>query len=378
MAGPLGGVRLIEIAAKGPAPFAAMVLADLGAEIVRVDRTRASERAGHDRVVLHRGRRSVALNLKHPEATEVVLRLVEQADGLLEGFRPGVMERLGLGPDVCLERNPRLVYGRMTGWGQQGPLASSPGHDINYISVAGALRNFARPGERPLPPLNLIGDFGGGGMLLAVGLLAALVETSRSGEGQVVDAAMVDGTALLMTMLYSNIASGGWSGEPGTNLLDTGAHFYEVYETSDGRYVSVGAIEPEFYRVLLERLGLAGEELPAQHDKAQWPAMKDRFAMIFKTRTRDEWCEVFDGAEACFSPVLTIDESGLDPHVSERGTVVTRHGLRQPAPAPRFSRTPGELDLEPAVPGADTDEVLQDWGFTTTEIAHLRDAGAAL
>ena len=378
MAGPLRGMRVIEVAGIGPGPFCAMVLADLGAEVVRIDRSGSvrperDERARFD--VLARGRKSIGLDLKRPEGVAALLRMVERADVLTEGFRPGVMERLGLGPDVCLARNPRLVYGRMTGFGQSGPLAHAAGHDINYIALAGCLAHLGRKGEPPLPPLNLVGDFGGGGMLLALGIVAALVERSTSGEGQVVDAAMVDGAALLMAFIHGFYSLGGW-GERGTNLLDTGAHFYEAYETKDGKHVSIGSIEPQFYAELVKRAGLAGEELPAQMDRSQWPAMKERFAAIFRTKTRDEWCRLMEGTDVCFAPVLTIPEAYAHPHNVARETFVEVGGVKQPGPAPRFSRTPCEVARPPPAAGEHTDEALREWGFSREEIAELRDAKA--
>jgi alpha-methylacyl-CoA racemase len=376
--GPLDGIRIIEIAGIGPGPFAGMVLSDLGAEILRIDRTQSVTHkppaASLD--FLARNRRSVGIDLKHPDGVAAVLRLVERADGLYEGFRPGVMERLGLGPDVCLERNPRLVYGRMTGWGQDGPLASAAGHDINYIALAGTLHPIGRADGPPLPPLNLVGDFGGGGMLLAVGMLAAFVEQSRSGKGQVVDAAMVDGAALLNTMMYSLRRIGMWIDERGKNLLDTGAHFYDVYETKDGKYVSLGSIEPQFYADLLRLAGLEGEELPAQMDRAKWPEMKRRVAAIIETKTRDEWCAIMEGSDVCFAPVLSMAEAPAHPHNRARGTFVEVAGEVQPGPAPRFSRTPNEIRRPPSDPGQHTDEALAEWGFTSEEIAKLREATA--
>lgn len=375
--GPLEGVKIVEIAGIGPGPFAAMMLADMGAEVLRVDRTGAvAERHGVPGDLLNRGRRSVAVDLKHPEGVATVLRLVERSDALMEGFRPGVMERLGLGPDVCLERNPRLVYGRMTGWGQEGPLASAAGHDINYIALAGALHPIGRKGERPLPPLNLVGDFGGGGLMLAFGVVCALVERQRSGKGQVVDAAMVDGAAALMTMMHGFRHSGFWSDEQGTNLLDTGAHFYDTYETKDGRYVAIGSIEPQFYAELLEKTGLAGEELPRQMDRGQWPAMKERLTAVFKQKTRDEWCELMEGSDVCFAPVLTMGEAYEHPHNQARGTFPDAFGMQQPGPAPRFSRTRPEIQGPPAHPGQHTEEALAAWGFSAEEITKLRDADA--
>jgi alpha-methylacyl-CoA racemase len=373
--GPLQGVKVIEMAGIGPGPFTAMMLADMGAEVVRVDRTQA--RAANPQLdVLNRGRPSIGVDLKHPDGVETVLRLAESADALIEGFRPGVMERLGLGPDECLTRNRRLVYGRMTGWGQDGPMAQAAGHDINYIALAGALNNFARKGERPVPPLNMVGDFGGGGMLLAFGMVCGLLEARSSGQGQVVDAAMVDGAAVLMTMIYSFIPMGLWQDEPGTNLLDTGAHFYDVYETADDKLIAIGAIETQFYAELLQRTGLDAEELPFQLDRTQWPAMKDRFVALFRTKTRDEWCELLEGTDACFAPVLSMSEAHEHPHNRARATFVDNFGILQPAPAPRFSRTAPAIGRPPPMPGADTDEVLTGWGFTEDEVKKLRDAGA--
>ncbi len=379
MSGPLDGVRLVELAGIGPGPFAGMMLADAGADVLRVDRAERSRGPAPETPhvdLLNRGRRSVAVDLKHPQGVALVLRLVEQADGLLEGFRPGVAERLGLGPEACLARNPRLVYGRMTGWGQEGPLAPRAGHDIDYVAVAGALEPIGRAGEAPVPPLNLVGDFGGGGMLLAYGMVCALLSASRTGEGQVVDAAMVDGAAALMTMVFTLRQSGMWQDERGTNLLDTGAHFYEVYETADGRYLAVGAIEPQFYAELLAGLGLDGEELPSQMDRAHWPEMKERFARVFATRTRDEWEKVFAGTDACVAPVLGLSEAPEHPHNVHRGTFTEIAGVVQPAPAPRFSRTPSAVRRPPPHPGQWADEVLEAWGIPAGDVAALRASGA--
>jgi alpha-methylacyl-CoA racemase len=318
----------------------------------------------------------VAVDLKNPDGVATVLDLVAEADVLVEGFRPGVMERLGLGPDVCLERNSKLVYGRMTGWGQDGPYASAAGHDINYIALAGALEPLGRAGEQPTPPLNLVGDFGGGGMMLAFGVCAALVEVARSGQGQVIDAAMVDGAASLMTMTWSFKHMGIWGDERGTNMLDTGAHFYDTYETADGKYVSIGSIEPQFYAELLRLTGIDPESLPKQMDKSQWPALKERFAEVFKTKTRDEWCELMEHTDVCFAPVLTMDEAPQHPHIAERGTFTEVAGLVQPAPAPRFSRTPGSIERPPPHVGQHTDEALAAWGISEDRIAELRESGA--
>lgn len=378
MAGPLKGYRVVELAGIGPGPFAGMMLADMGAEVLRVDRA-ASVREGAMPPladVLGRGRRSVGVDLKNPEGREVVLRLVEKADALIEGFRPGVTERLGLGPDDCLARNPRLVYGRMTGWGQDGPYANAAGHDINYIALSGTLGMIGRKGEAPVPPLNLVGDFGGGGMLLAFGIVCAMLEASRSGQGQVIDAAMVDGAALLAAMMHGFRTTGMWQ-ERGTNLLDTGAFFYEVYETSDGRYISLGSIEPQFYAEMASLTGLAdGGGAPEQNDRAAWPSLKERMAELIKTRTRDEWCELMEGTDACFAPVLDPGEAPSHPHNRHRATFVDVEGVTQPAPAPRFSRTVAEVERPPARAGQHTDEALGDWGFAGDEVAKLREVGA--
>jgi alpha-methylacyl-CoA racemase len=373
--GPLAGARVVELAGLGPGPFAAMLLADLGADVVRVDRpghAGAEARA----YVMHRGRRSIAVDLKADRGAEVVRRLVDSADALIEGHRPGVMERLGLGPEECLARNPRLVYGRMTGWGQDGPLAPTAGHDIDYIALSGALAIAARHGERPVPPVNLLGDFGGGGAFLALGIVAALWDAARSGQGQVVDAAMVDGSAVLTTMLHGLLAQGRWRDEAGVNFADTGSPFYEVYECADGRHVAVGALERPFYEQLLAGLGLDGADLPDRRDEAQWPALTDRFAAVFRTRTRDEWAEVFAATDACVAPVLTLTEAPRHPHNVERSTFVERAGIVQPAPAPRFSRTPTALDRTPPAPGDHSDEILAELGYDRAGIECLRTAGA--
>ena len=378
--GPLNGIKILEIAGIGPGPFAAMMLADMGADIIRVDRAQSvmgGDPAAPPADVLNRGRRSVAVDLKNPDGVETLLTLVESADALIAGFRPGVAERLGFGPEVCLERNPALVFGRMTGWGQTGPYAQAAGHDINYIALAGALEPIGRAGQKPLPPLNLVGDFGGGGMLLAFGVVCALLEAKSSGEGQVVDAAMVDGAAVLMTMFHAFSAMGIWEPERGTNLLDTGAHFYEVYETSDAKYVSIGSIEPQFYAELLRLTGLADDEsMPRQMDRSAWPDLKERFEALFKTKTRDEWCEIMEHTDVCFAPVLSIAEAPHHPHNVERGTFVERNGVVQPAPAPRFSRTAPEIQRPPSFAGQHTDEALADWGVDAATIAKLRETGA--
>jgi alpha-methylacyl-CoA racemase len=379
MPGPLAGYRIIEIAGIGPGPFSAMMLADMGAEVIRVDRAEAV--AGRDpaqpsRDVLNRGRRSVGVDLKQPDGVETVLKLVERADAFVEGFRPGVAERLGIGPEVCLARNARLVYGRMTGWGQDGPYAAMSGHDINYIALSGSLSAFGRKGDAPVPPLNLVGDFGGGGMLMAYGVVCGLLERQRSGEGQVIDAAMVDGSALLATFIYGMRALGAWQDERGTNILDTGAWFYEVYETADGEYVSFGSLEPQFFAELIRLTGLADESLPQQMDRTAWPAMKDRLAAVIRTRTRDEWCQLMEGTDVCFAPVLGMAEAPSHPHNQHRRTFVDVAGVAQPAPAPRFSRTPGGIAMPPPHAGQHTVEVLTDWGFGEADVAKLMEMGA--
>ncbi len=377
--GPLEGIKVLEIAGIGPGPFAAMMLADMGAEVIRIDR--AARARGGDPAVppvdpMSRGRRSVALDLKHPDGVETVLRLVEGADALIEGFRPGVMERLGLGPEVCLERNPGLVYGRMTGFGQDGPMAHAAGHDINYIAMTGALHAIGHKDGKPVPPLNLVGDFGGGGLMLAFGIVCGIVERAQSGKGQVIDAAMVDGASALMAFIYGLKAMGGWTDQRGANLLDTAAHFYDSYETSDARYVSIGSIEPQFYAELLEKTGLAGEELPDQMDKSGWDSLKERLTDIFKSKTRDEWCVIMEGSDICFAPVLSLEEAPKHPHNVARKTFIEVEGIVQPAPAPRFGRTPGEISRPAAQAGQHTAEALGDWGFSSEEIQKLRDAGA--
>jgi alpha-methylacyl-CoA racemase len=381
--GPLSGIKIIELAGIGPAPYTAMLLADAGAQVVRLERAapgapeRAAESTGTHWDLLNRSRASVGVNLKHPEGVELVLRLVEQADGLIEGFRPGVTERLGLGPDDCLARNRALVYGRMTGWGQDGPMAPRAGHDIDYIAIGGALWPMGRADSLPVPPLNLIGDFGGGGMLLAFGMVAALLEATRSGQGQVVDAAMVDGAATLMTMIHAFHSSGIWNDERGTNMLDTGAPFYEVYETSDGKYFALGGIEPQFYAQLVEGLGLTDDPLFAQqNDRANWPAMKEHIAAVVITKTRDEWDAIFEGTDACAAPVLSPWEAHTHPHNKARATFVEVDGVVQPAPAPRFSRTPSAISRPPSAPGADTVSALVEWGIEEATVAKLRETGA--
>ena len=379
MSGPLNDVKIVELVGIGPGPFAAMLLADLGADVLRVHRVESVER-GFDPggvPVLDRNRRSVGVDLKSPEGVETVLRLVESADALIEGFRPGVTERLGVGPEPCQVRNPRLVYGRMTGWGQDGPMAQAAGHDINYIALAGALAHFGRAGDKPTPPINLIGDFGGGGMLLAFGVVCGVLEARGSGQGQVVDAAMVDGAAILMSMIWGLRHLGAFDeNHRGQNVLDTGAPFYDSYECADGAFIALGSLEPQFYAELLAKTGLAGEDLPAQMDREGWDRLRVRFTELFKTKTRDQWRTLLEDSDACFAPVLTMSEAAVHPHIQARGTIVEYAGVLQPAPAPRFSRTPPELRSPPARPGEHTDEALADWGFTPDELVALRAAGA--
>lgn len=376
MSGPLSGVKIIEFQGIGPAPFCGMLLSDMGADVVRIDR-KARNGTGTKFDIGGRGRRSISLDLKKPEAIETCLKLVEKADILFEGFRPGVMERLGLGPDLCLARNKRLVYGRMTGWGQDGPYSQMAGHDINYIAITGALRSCARPGEKPVHPLNLVGDFGGGALYLAVGLLAALHSAKVSGLGQVVDCSMADGAASLMSMFYGMSAAGSWSDEVGNNLLDGGAPFYDSYLCSDGNYISLGSIEPQFYAELLEKLGLSDDpDFRKQMDKSRWPALKQRLTSIFKTRTRDEWSAIMENTDICYGPVLTLKEALKHPHNVARKTFVEVEGVPQPAPAPRFSRTVSKIQSPPAVVGQHTESALRDWGLSATEVEALQKAQA--
>lgn len=379
MSGPLEGVRIVELAGIGPTPFAGMMLADAGADIIRIDRvdSLSTQGIGHSEL-LNRGRRSVAIDLKHTDGVELVLDLIEKADGFMEGFRPGVTERLGLGPKECFAHNPRLVYGRMTGWGQEGPLAMNAGHDINYIALAGALGSIGRAGMHPVPPVNMLGDFGGGGMLLAFGMSAGLVRAQRSGEGQVIDAAMVDGTALLTTMIHGMRMQGNWSDDRGTNLLDSGAHFYEVYETSDGGFLAVGAIESQFYEELIHLLGLSNEHLPEQMDRVKWPEMKRLFSRIFLGKSRSEWEDIFSGSDACVTPVLPIKQSMDHPHLRARGTFIEVEGVKQPAPAPRFQSTPGTIRRPPPGPGEGGDDALIEWSINEERIASLRVNGVIL
>jgi alpha-methylacyl-CoA racemase len=375
--GPLSGVRVIELAGIGPGPFAAMLLADLGAEVIRVDRPAGRSFPIPGKDLSNRGKRSIAVDLKHERGKEVVLRLVERSDVLLEGFRPGVTERLGVGPGDCLARNPALVYGRMTGWGQEGPLAQSAGHDICYIAVAGVLHAIGRAGGPPQVPINLLGDFAGGSMYLVVGVLAAVIEARTSGTGQVVDAAIVDGAAHLSTFVHAFLAAGAWRDERGVNMLDTGAPWYDVYETADGGYMAVGAIEPQFYAELVRRLGLGDADLPTQHEAARWPELRERFAAAFKSRTRAEWTEIFLPGDACVAPVLSLAEARAHPYNTAREVFVSgADGTPQPAPAPRFSRTPGAIGGPPATCGAHTREVLTELDFT--DVDELIAAGAVV
>ena len=376
--GPLSDIRVLEFEAIGPAPFCNMMLADMGADVLLVDReTDAGLGFARERRydVMFRGRRSVTLDLKNANGVACALSLADKADAIVEGFRPGVMERLGLGPDILLARNPRLVYGRMTGWGQQGPLAARAGHDIDYIALSGALHAIGRRCEPPVPPLNLVGDFGGGGMMLAFGVACALFEAQRSGNGQVVDAAMIDGASLLATMFFGMQAAGQWSDTRGANVLDSGAPWYDTYATKDGRFVAIGAIEPKFFAELVARLGLAADALPPQDDRAQWPAMRETLAAAFRTRTRDEWCAIFDGADACFAPVLTFREAAAHPHAVARRAHVTIGDVTQPAPAPRFSRTAGAARSGAPERGAHGRDALRDWGFSADDIERLRALG---
>lgn len=377
MAGPLAGIRVIEMVGLGPAPFCAMLLADMGAEVIRIDRKAQAGAAnpfpmlGTKFDVMARGRRSLALDLKQPQAREVLLQLVEQADVLLEGFRPGVMERLGLGPEICHQKNPRLVYGRITGWGQTGPLAQAAGHDINYLALSGMLQAIGRADTPPAPPLNLVADFGGGAMLLAFGVLCAVLEAKKSGQGQVVDAAMVEGSALLGAMLYGMRAYGNWSAARGSNLLDGGAHFYDTYACADGKFISIGAIEPQFYAQLLRLCQITDPEFDAQMDVTQWPALKLKIAAIFKAKTQQAWCELMEGSDVCFAPVLDMAAAPQHPHNQARHTFIEIDGVTQPAPAPRFSRSTPPAPSAPAQPGLHSEAILRDWNIAPELIAQL-------
>ena len=364
--GPLTGIKVVEIAALGPAPFCAMLLADLGADVLRVDRPGGTHllRPDPKRDLLNRGKRSVEVDLKDPRGIELVLRLCERAEVLIEGFRPGVMERLGLSPSTCQARNPKLVYARMTGFGQDGPLAKSAGHDLNYVALSGALHAMGNRGEPPTLPLNLVGDFGGGGMMLAFGIACALLEARKSGQGQIIDASMVEGAALLTTMIHGLMASGLWRDERGTNLLDGAAHFYSTYETADGKWISLGPIEPQFYAEFLRRAGLDEAEYSGQFDEAQWPRLKEKLANVFRQKTRDEWTALLEGTEACYAPVLSLSEAAAHPHNRARGSFVEQDGITQPRPAPRFSRTDAALRGPPPLPGEQGESALLDWEVT--------------
>jgi alpha-methylacyl-CoA racemase len=378
--GPLSGIKVVELAGIGPGPFSSMMLSDLGAEVVRVDRPEPGELSAHQdhrKDLLLRGRRSVAVDLKNQRGVDVVLELIAQADVLIDPFRPGVAERLGVGPDVCLEKNPRLVYGRMTGWGQDGPLSRVAGHDINYVALAGPLAAIGRADEPPAPALNLIGDFGGGGMLLSFGILAALLERSSSGRGQVIDAAMLDGTATLFASIVGFKNMGAWKDERESNFLDGGAHYYDSYETADGKYVTIGAIEPQFYAELLRLLELDPRQWP-QADSERWPELKQKMRELFKTRTRAQWCDLLEGADICFAPVLDFEEALQHPHVAERKVYVEIDGVVQPGPVPRFDRTPGEIQGPPCRPGEHTADALADWGVARSRIDELLADGAVV
>ena len=373
--GPLKGIKIIEMAGIGPGPFCGMVLADLGAEVIRVDRASAKG-TGSRQEASNRGKKSIAVDLKSKEGVEIVLKLVQEADAIFEGFRPGVMERLGLGPEECMELNESLVYGRMTGWGQDGPLANAAGHDINYISLSGALAAIGRPGSPPVPPLNLIGDFGGGGMLLALGLVSALLESKQSGKGQVVDAAMTDGSALLMTMIYTMQSSGFWKDSMGSNMLDGGAHFYDTYECSDGKFISLGSIEPQFYKLLCDLAGFDNNLSSDQMSRDGWPEKKKAVKEIILTKTREEWCQIMEGTDVCFAPVLNMEEAPNHPHNKARQTFIELEGATQPAPAPRFSRTNPEVQSSPSLVGEHTDEILQSLNLSADEIEKLKTSGS--
>ncbi|NYT60337.1 CoA transferase [Alcaligenaceae bacterium] len=375
--GPLYGIRVIELGAIGPAPFCCMLLADMGAEVIRIDRLEPADigSPGDPKFdLLNRGKRSVAVDLKSPEGVKLVFRLLEQADVLVEGFRPGVTERLGIGPSHCKAVNPRLVYGRMTGWGQDGPLAQAAGHDINYIALAGALGAIGSA-DRPAVPLNLVGDYGGGAMFLALGILAAVLESRSSGQGQVVDTAMVDGVSVLMTSLYATLARGAWDDGREKNMLDGGAPFYNIYETKDGKHVAIGSIESRFFRELLKRTDVDSATFGEQHDRAYWAVQRERLIEVFRTKTRDEWCALMEGSDVCFAPILSPLEARHHPHLQSRGSVIEIDGIAQPAPAPRFSRTRSKIGGAPALPGEHTEQVLQQFGLSKDEIGKLRAAG---
>jgi alpha-methylacyl-CoA racemase len=365
---------VIELQGIGPAPFCGMLMADLGAEVIAI--ARKSSAADRTAFISERGKQSIALNLKVPEGIDVVLRLCESSDVLIEGFRPGVMERLGIGPAPCMDRNPRLVYGRMTGWGQTGPLARVAGHDINYISLSGALHAIGRAGERPVPPLNLVGDFGGGAMFLAFGVLSAVFEARNSGQGQVVDVSMVEGSAALMHMMYAMKAQGQWQDSRGSNLLDGAAHFYDTYETADGKFISIGALEPEFYRQLVRLTGVDPADFASHMDAVHWPALREKLAAVIRQKTRDEWCAIMDGTDACFAPVLSMDEAPRHAHNHARGSFIEVAGISQPAPTPRFSRSCPTSPKPPATTGSDTDAVMLSAGYDDLQIQALRECGA--
>ncbi len=373
--GPLEGVRILELAGIGPGPFCGMMLADMGADVIRIDRPGGSPGGSIGHTVLFRNRRTVAIDLKNPDGVQTILRMCESADALFEGYRPGVTERLGVGPRDCMSRNEQLVYGRMTGWGQDGPLAKAAGHDINYISLSGALHAVGRRGERPVPPLNLVGDFGGGGMMLAFGLVCGILEARKSGKGQVIDTSMVEGSAALMSM-FNAFVPAGYTGDRNTHMLDGAAHFYDTYETSDGKYVSIGSIEPQFYMLLLEKTGVDPSEFAVQMDMENWDTMKARLADVFKSKTRDEWCDIMEGTDVCFAPVLDMVEAPQHPHNAARGSYIEVDGLMQHSPTPRFSRTVPDTPRAATRVGADTDEVLSDFGFTGDEVADLKGSGA--
>jgi alpha-methylacyl-CoA racemase len=375
--GPLKGIRIVEMAGLAPGPYCAMLLADMGADIIRVERPGGTRPGANDRLsLLNRNRRTLVIDLKSLHGVAVVARLAGNADALIEGFRPGVMERLGLGPDVCLMANPRLVYGRMTGWGQDGPLAGAPGHDLNYIALSGVLHSIGRKGEPPVIPLNIVGDFAGGGMLLAIGMLSAIIEAMRLGQGQVVDAAMVDGAASLMTFMHGLRAQGAWRDERGENQLDGASPWYQVYETSDGQYISIANVEKKFHDELLRITGLDKENLPGQHDRKNWPRLQARFAELFRSKTRAEWCALLEGSETCFAPVLSIPEAMAHPHNRARKAFMEVDGVTQPSPAPRFSRSQPDVTSLPDVPGTDPESLLGGWGFSGAEVAELRRQGA--
>ena len=373
--GPLAGLKVVEMAAIGPGPFTAMMLSDMGAEVIRLDRLNRKG-SGHRANVLNRGRKSIAVDLKNQQGVQTALRLIDQADVIVEGFRPGVMERLGLGPAVCLPRNPGLIYGRMTGWGQTGPLSQAAGHDINYISLGGALGTMGYDDRPPTPPLNLVGDFGGGAMYLLAGILAALVERNNSGQGQVIDAAMTDGTASLLSPMFGLMAMGLWTTDRYANRLDGGAYYYGSYECSDGKFISIGSLEPQFYRLLLEKAGIDDPDFDDQLEPGGWQRKREVLAELFRTRTQQQWCDVMEGSDVCFAPVLNLREAPEHPHNKARNTFVNKDGVVQPAPAPRFSRTPGEIQRSPALAGEHTKEILASWGFSDSEIAALKTTGA--